>query len=114
MVKMLILTLLTTTSVQDCGLLDKLLPGFEKKFPCQVRVVAVGSGAAFRVGKDGQGDILLVHEPEGEQNFIREGYGTKRYPVMSNEFILVGPKEKQLTPHPSLSLKWRGDRGVKS
>jgi len=93
--EILILTLLTTTSVQDCGLLDKILPGFEKKFQCQVRVVAVGSGAAFRLGKDGQGDILLVHEPEGEQNFIREGYSTRRYPVMSNEFILVGPEEKE-------------------
>lgn len=85
------LLLITTTSVQDSGLLDKLVPLFEQTHSCKVKVVAVGSGAAFRLGKEGNGDLILVHDEEGEKEFVSKGYGVKRYPFMYNEFVICGP-----------------------
>ncbi len=87
-----ILILLTTTSVQDSGLLEKVVPVFEQQYRCRVKIIAVGSGAAFRLGYDGTGDILIVHEQEGEKKFIASGCGVKRYPFMWNEFVLCGPR----------------------
>lgn len=89
----LTLILLTTTSVQDSGLLDHLIPEFRKVCECKVKVVAVGTGAAFRLGREGTGDLLIVHDREGEEKFIKEGYGVKRYPFMWNEFVLCGPSK---------------------
>lgn len=91
-----VIILATTTSVYDSGLLDKLLPEFEKKYHCQVKVVAAGSGQALRLGQDGNADVLLVHDPEAEEEFIQKGYGTKRYPVATNDFIIVGPSNDPL------------------
>lgn len=81
----------TTTSTQDSGLLDALLPAFEAKYDIEVRVVAVGTGAALQMGRDGQADVLLVHAKADEENFVQEGHGLERFDVMYNDFVLVGP-----------------------
>ena len=82
----------TTTSTQDSGLLDVLLPIFEKKTGYFVKTIAVGSGQAMAMGQKGEADVLLVHSPEAEKKFISEGYGVNRKLVMHNDFIIVGPK----------------------
>ena len=87
------LTLATTTSVQDSGLLDALLPPFEDENRCKVKVIAVGSGQAIRLAKDGNVDVILVHDPVREETFVKEGYGVRRYNVMYNHFLIVGPEE---------------------
>ena len=87
------LTLATTTSVQDSGLLDALLPPFEVKNKCRVKVIAVGTGQAIRLAKEGNVDIILVHDPSQEEIFVKEGYGVKRYNIMYNYFAIVGPEE---------------------
>jgi tungstate transport system substrate-binding protein len=81
----------TTTSTQDSGLLDALLPVFEKKTGYFVKTIAVGSGQAMAMGQKGEADVLLVHSPAAEQKFIKEGYGVNRRLVMHNDFIVVGP-----------------------
>lgn len=86
------LTLATTTSTQDSGLLDVLVPAFEKETGIKVRVIAVGSGQAMELGKRGDADVLLVHSPQAEQEFVDGGYGVDRKPVMHNVFLIVGPK----------------------
>lgn len=87
------LTLATTTSVQDSGLLDALLPPFETENRCRVKVIAVGTGQAIRLAKEGNVDIILVHDPIREEVFVEEGYGVRRYNVMYNDFVIVGPEE---------------------
>jgi len=87
------LRLATTTSTENSGLLDVLLPPFEKKYGVRVKVMAVGTGAAIRTAEDGNADVILVHAPSLEDEFISQGYGTKRYPVMHNDFVIVGPAE---------------------
>lgn len=81
----------TTTSTEASGLLDYLLPEFTKESGITVRVMAKGTGAALRDGMDGNADLLFVHDLAREEKFVEEGYGTKRYHVMYNDFILVGP-----------------------
>lgn len=85
------LRLATTTSTQDSGLLDYLLPGFEGERGCKVDVIAVGTGAALRLGANGDVDVVLVHDPEKEEEFMRAGHGLSRSAVMSNDFVLAGP-----------------------
>jgi tungstate transport system substrate-binding protein len=87
------LLLATTTSVQDSGLLDLLLPGFERQSGRAVRVVAVGSGAALRMGADGNADVVIAHAPEAEQELLASGALAKRTPFMENYFAIVGPPE---------------------
>lgn len=82
----------TTTSTQDSGLLDVLLPVFEKKTGYFVKTIAVGSGQAMAMGQKGEADVLLVHSPAAEKKFIAEGYGINRRLVMHNDYIIVGPK----------------------
>jgi tungstate transport system substrate-binding protein len=84
--------LATTTSTQDSGLLDVLLPIFEKKTGYFVKTIAVGSGQAMTMGQKGEADVLLVHSPDAEKKFVAEGYGINRRLVMHNDFIIVGPK----------------------
>ncbi len=81
----------TTTSTQDSGLLDKLIPIFEKKTGYFVKTIAVGSGQAMAMGQKGEADVLLVHSPDAEKKFITGGYGINRKIVMHNDFIIIGP-----------------------
>src|SRR3954449_12116114 len=83
--------LATTTSTRDTGLLDTLVPAFEKALQCRVKTVAVGSGQALDLGARGQADALLVHSPDAETKFMQQGHGSTREPVMHNDFVLVGP-----------------------
>lgn len=86
------MTLATTTSTQDSGLLDYLLPMYEEEFNVTVEVIAVGSGQALQMGKDGDADVLLVHSPAAEKTFMEEGDGVRREDVMYNDFVIVGPE----------------------
>ncbi len=81
----------STTSTQNSGLLDYILPMFKAKTGIEVRVVAVGTGQALKNAKNGDGDVLLVHAKPAEEKFVAEGWGVKRYDVMYNDFIIVGP-----------------------
>ena len=85
------LKLATTTSTENSGLLDKLLPPFEKRFNIKVDVIAVGTGKALRLGENGDVDIVLVHARQAEDEFIQKGYGVNRRDVMYNDFIILGP-----------------------
>ena len=85
------LILATTTSTQDSGLLDVLIPVFEKQTGYFVKTIAVGSGQAMAMGQKGEADVLLVHSPEAEVKFMAEGSGVNRLLVMHNEFVVVGP-----------------------
>jgi tungstate transport system substrate-binding protein len=85
------LILATTTSTQDTGLLDYLIPIFEKKTGYFVKTIAVGSGQAMAMGQKGEADVLLVHSPDAEKKFMSAGYGVTRKLVMHNDFIIVGP-----------------------
>src|SRR5687768_12819336 len=87
------LTLATTTSLQDSGLLDVLVPRFREETGVGVKVVAVGTGQALELGRRGDADVLLVHDPEAEARFVAEGHGVGRRAVMFNDFVLVGPGE---------------------
>lgn len=83
----------TTTSTQDSGLLDYLLPEFTKDTGYDVKTVAVGTGQALKMGEDGEADVLLVHSKASEEEFIKAGHGLQRFDVMYNDFILIGPKD---------------------
>jgi tungstate transport system substrate-binding protein len=85
------LLLATTTSTRDSGLLDELLPRFERQSGCSVKTLAVGSGEAMELGERGDADALLVHSPEDEEEFMAEGHGASRKAVMHNDFVLLGP-----------------------
>ena len=84
------LILATTTSTQDSGLLDVLIPVFEKNTGYFVKTIAVGSGQAMAMGQKGEADVLLVHSPDAEKKFMAEGYGVKRLIVMHNDFVVIG------------------------
>jgi len=84
--------LATTTSTQDSGLLDVLLPIFEKNTGYFVKTIAVGSGQAMAMGQKGEADVLLVHSPAAEKKFVSEGYGINRRIIMHNDYIIVGPR----------------------
>ena len=81
----------STTSTQNSGLLDYILPMFTKKTGIEVRVVAVGTGQAIKNAQNGDGDVLLVHAKPAEEKFVADGWGVKRFDVMYNDFVIVGP-----------------------
>lgn len=85
------LILATTTSTQDSGLLDVLVPMFERQSGYMVKTIAVGSGQAMKMGEEGNADVLLVHAPASEGAFMEAGNGTDRFLVMHNDFIIIGP-----------------------
>jgi len=85
------LILATTTSTQDSGLLDVLIPRFETATGYTVQTIAVGSGAALKMGEEGNADVLLVHSPAAEKTLMDNGFGAERMLVMHNDFVLVGP-----------------------
>jgi tungstate transport system substrate-binding protein len=88
-----VLRLATTTSTYDSGLLDAILPVFEEEFNADVDVVAVGTGQAIEIGENKDADVILVHSRKAEDAFVANGYGVERFPVMFNDFILVGPHD---------------------
>ena len=83
--------LATTTSTQDSGLLDVLVPAFEKESGFHLKTISVGSGQAMKMGEKGEADVLLVHSPDAEKKFMADGFGSTRRLVMHNDFIIVGP-----------------------
>jgi tungstate transport system substrate-binding protein len=85
--------LATTTSTQDSGLLDVLVPLFREQTGYALKPIAVGSGAALELGRRGEADVLLVHSPAAEQEFMTQGLGTERRTVMLNDFVIVGPAD---------------------
>lgn len=90
--KQVLLRVATTTSTDNTGLLKAILPSFEKQTGYKVQVVAVGTGKALKMGRDGDVDAVLVHARDAEEKFVADGYGTKRFDVMYNEFIMIGPE----------------------
>jgi tungstate transport system substrate-binding protein len=86
------ITVASTTSTEQSGLFKHLLPIFEKKTGIQVRVVALGTGQALDMGKRGDADVVFVHAKPLEEKFVAEGFGVRRYEVMYNDFVLIGPK----------------------
>jgi tungstate transport system substrate-binding protein len=87
------ITLATTTSARDSGLLDVVTPLFKEKTGIEVKVVAVGTGQALELGRRGDADMVLVHDPMSEQRFLDEGFGINKRPLMYNDFVLVGPAD---------------------
>jgi tungstate transport system substrate-binding protein len=87
------LTLATTTSTEDSGLLAFILPDFEREYGVKVEVIAVGTGQALKLGEDGNADVLLVHARSLEDEFMQAGHGVRREDVMYNDFVIVGPPE---------------------
>jgi len=88
-----VLRVASTTSTRDSGLLDTLLPLFEKQHHCRVDLIAVGTGAALKLGETGDADAVLVHARSAEAAFMEAGHGIRREPVMHNQFIVAGPIE---------------------
>ncbi|MES2564761.1 MAG: substrate-binding domain-containing protein [Pseudomonadota bacterium] len=86
------ITVASTTSTEQSGLFKHLLPIFEKKTSIQVRVLALGTGQALDVARRGDADVVFVHAKSAEEQFVREGHGVARLPVMYNDFVLVGPR----------------------
>lgn len=87
-----VITLATTTSTENSGLLAYLLPEFSKETGVDVRVIAVGSGKALKLGENGDVDVLLVHAPKDEAEFVKKGFGVNHRKVMHNDFVFVGPQ----------------------
>src|SRR5262245_55216097 len=83
----------STTSTQDSGLFGSILPKFKAKTGIDVKVVSQGTGQALDTGRRGDADVVFVHAKPQEEKFVADGFGVKRYPVMYNDFILVGPKD---------------------
>src|SRR5919109_4838452 len=82
----------STTSTQDSGLFGHILPIFKAKAGIDVKVVAQGTGQALDTGRRGDADVVFVHAKAQEEKFVADGFGVKRYPVMYNDFVLIGPK----------------------
>ena len=85
------ITIASTTSTQNSGLFDWLLPQFTEQTGIEVKVVAVGTGQAIRIATNGDADLLLVHHEPSERKFVADGLGLARHPIMHNDFVLVGP-----------------------
>ena len=88
-----VVRLATTTSTDNSGLLERLLPPFEKWWGARVHVIAVGTGRALDLGRNGDVDVVLVHDPAAEEAFMAEGAGLNRRSVMFNDFLILGPKD---------------------
>ena len=87
------IVLASTTSVQDSGLLDRILPAFTQATGIEIRVIAQGTGQALETARHGDADLVLVHDPEAEANFISEGFGIDRRQIAWNDFVIVGQKD---------------------
>lgn len=100
-----LIRLATTTSTDNSGLLNELLPAFTEDTGYKVHVIAVGTGKALRLAKDGDVDAVLVHALEAEKEFVQSGYGVKRYPVMHNDFVVIGPENDPANANGAKSVK---------
>jgi len=103
-----VLRLASTTSTRDSGLLEVLLPAFEKANGCRVDLVATGTGAALKLGESGDVDVLIVHARSAEEAFMEAGHGSRHEPLMHNFFLIVGPKDDPadvVGTEPTLALK---------
>ena len=100
-----VLKLATTTSTADSGLLDNILPEFEKLCNCRVDVVAVGTGQAIAIGQKGDADVLLVHARKSEDQFVTDQDAKERFDVMYNDFIILGPKDDPAKAGSAASVK---------
>jgi tungstate transport system substrate-binding protein len=98
------ITVASTTSTEDSGLFGHILPIFTAKTGIEVRVVAKGTGAAIKLAEAGDADVLFVHDQKSEEKFVADGFGVKRFPVMYNDFVLVGPVEDSGTNKAELRL----------
>jgi tungstate transport system substrate-binding protein len=89
------LVVASTTSTQNSGLLDLLIPAYEKssKYNVRIEIISVGTGKAIRLAKKGEADLLFVHDPFREEKFIAEGYGVNRRRVMHNTFVILGTED---------------------
>jgi tungstate transport system substrate-binding protein len=103
------ITLASTTSTEDSGLLKAIIPQFTAKTGVEVRVVAVGTGQAFKIAQSGDADVLLVHDRQGEDAFIANGYGTDRRDVMANDFVLLGTQPFSGLSNITTTFVSRGD-----
>ncbi|MDA7748566.1 substrate-binding domain-containing protein [Gammaproteobacteria bacterium] len=99
------LKILSTTSTRDSGFFNHLLPIFEKQLKIKTQVIAVGTGQALQNAKNCDGDILLVHAPNLEQEFINDGYGLSRHNVMYNDFVVIGPSDDPIKINSYVSIK---------
>ncbi|GDY34206.1 tungsten ABC transporter substrate-binding protein [Acidovorax sp. NB1] len=90
------ITMASTTSTEQSGLFGHLMPEFKKASGLDVKVVALGTGQALDMARRGDADVLFVHDQVAEEKFVADGWGVKRYPVMYNDFILIGPKDDPL------------------
>jgi len=97
------ITLATTTSTYDSGLLDFILPAFTQETGWEIRVIPVGTGAAMQLGRDGEADVLLVHARSQEDAFVADGFAETRYDVMYNDFIVVGPSDGAISHNTSIT-----------
>ncbi len=86
------ITVASTTSTEQSGLFGHILPMFEQKTGIEVRVVALGTGQALDLARRGDADVVFVHAKSAEEEFLREGHGVRRFPVMYNDFVIIGPK----------------------
>ncbi|MGY8998345.1 MAG: substrate-binding domain-containing protein [Rhodospirillales bacterium] len=93
------ITVASTTSTQNSGLFANILPIFEKKIGISVRVIAVGTGQAIRLARSGDADVLLVHHKPSEIAFVKQGFGVKRFDVMYNDFVIIGPRSDPAQIH---------------
>lgn len=100
-----IVRLATTTSTYNSGLLDYLLPEFEKANGATIQVIAVGTGKALRMGRDGDVDLVMTHAPKAEAKFVNEGHGVQPRGIMYNDFVLVGPKNDPADVKSAKSIK---------
>lgn len=107
-------TLATTTSTRDTGLLDALVPKFQQQTGIEVKVVAVGSGQALELGRRGDADVLLTHAPNAERQFVAEGHGIERRTVMTNDFVLLGPRSDPANVGQENSIRAAFDRIAKT
>jgi tungstate transport system substrate-binding protein len=105
-----VLKLATTTSTANSGLLDEIIPNFEEEHDVSVWITPVGTGQALEMGRRGDVDVLMVHAPSREQEFVDQGYGTERYPVCYNYFVILGPPSDPAdiknAPNASEAMRW--------
>jgi len=101
-----VVKLATTTSTYETGLLDYILPPFEKKHNVKVHTISVGTGKAIKLAENGDVDVILVHAKEAEERFVRDGFGVARHNVMYNDFVILGPRDD---PASAMGLKGAKD-----